>query len=404
VKLETYSSETPPLSGVETRASAGVRKLAIPMIAPNPPRLSCHMEDIEAIERSGVYSNYGPVNSRFESALLQTIFTRGACVTVCNATIGLMLAIREVLGEPRDPKRRYALMPSFTFAATAHAALWNGLTPLFCDIDAETWLPCADAEEELLDRYRGEIAVVVPYATFGNNLDLGRYEDLAARHDVAVVVDAASSLGSLDDEGRAFGTGCRWPIVFSMHATKLFATGEGGVIYCGDAARIARLRAMGSFGFEVPRSATLLGLNSKLSEISALTALMQLEQFDDVVAKQQCLAMTYHQELSGWTRQSLRGKRQAYAFESVLLPEALRDRRKQVMEGLQARGIGCGSYFSPHLAEQPYFQKYGVSGPLPVTQDLGQRVLTLPMYNTMFDSEVRIVSSALLDCCQSLGN
>ena len=116
---------------------------SLPLISPEPPRLSLHSEDLAAIEASGVYSNYGPVNTLLEQDLQERIFGGGSCLTVCNATIGLMLAIREVIGEDRPAARRFALMPSFTFAATAQAAVWCGLTPLFCDIDPETWMPDA---------------------------------------------------------------------------------------------------------------------------------------------------------------------------------------------------------------------------------------------------------------------
>ena len=186
----------------------------IPFLRPNPPKLSKLTAELADIEASGIFSNYGPVNARFEQAMQDTIFDgAGACLTVCNATIGLMLAIRHAVAArwgdsyPRD--RRFALMPSFTFAATAHAALWCGLTPLFCDIDAETWMLSAAAEDELLRRHRSEIAVVVPYATFGNNLDLERYQRLAAHEGIPVVIDAAASLGTLNERGEAFGAGCR---------------------------------------------------------------------------------------------------------------------------------------------------------------------------------------------------
>jgi hypothetical protein len=108
--------------------------------------------ELRAIEESGVFTNYGPTNTRFEEALTSQLFDNvGGCVTVNNATIGLMLAIRECITDTQT--RRYAILPSFTFAATAQAVLWAGLTPLLCDIDPYTWLPSAAAEEELLDRY-----------------------------------------------------------------------------------------------------------------------------------------------------------------------------------------------------------------------------------------------------------
>jgi dTDP-4-amino-4,6-dideoxygalactose transaminase len=369
---------------------------SVPMTRPNPPRLSEHARELAAIEASGTYTNFGPMAKRLERELIARIFTTGECVSVCNATLGLMIAIRQVMGGQVSSRRRFALMPSFTFAATAHAALWNGLTPLLCDVDPKTWLPSAAAEEALLQEYGDQIAVVVPYATFGNNLDLAHYDDLHARFGVKVVVDAAASLGSVDANGRAFGDGCSWPIVFSMHATKPFATGEGGVLYCADAERAAELRAMASFGFEQPRVATLPGLNAKMSEVAALTGCLELDAFDGVVAQRAALKQMYCNVLPTWTRQQMRGMRQVHTFESVLLPKEVTGERSNIMAELRERGIGTGTYFSPHLAEQPYFAATSVSGPLTFTRELGARVITLPMYDGMTLEDVRYVADNLL--------
>src|SRR5436309_11262802 len=114
----------------------------IPFLKPNPPRLSELVEQLAAIEASSIYSNYGPVNTRLEQSLIRDFFGgHGACVSVCNATIGLMLAIRMAIGTARDKTRCYALMPSCTFAATAHAGRWAGLTLRRCDIEPEAWPP-----------------------------------------------------------------------------------------------------------------------------------------------------------------------------------------------------------------------------------------------------------------------
>jgi dTDP-4-amino-4,6-dideoxygalactose transaminase len=376
----------------------------IPVTRPNPPRLSEHLRELKEIEDSGIFSNFGPVNQRFEQELADTVFGSGHCLTVCNATIGLMVAMRQVLSEDRPRQRRYALMPSFTFAAVAHAAMWNGLTPLFCDIDQQTWLPSADHEEELLKRYQDEIAVVVPYATFGNSLDLRRYDELSENFGVPVVVDAAASLGALDADGKGFGSGFRWPVVFSMHATKTFATGEGGVIYCADAERVKTMRAMCSFGFEAPRVATLPGLNGKLSEVNALTALLQLKKFESVVEHRRLLSEAYRRYLPEWVHQETYGKRQSFAFQSLLLKDSLKPVRAKIIEVLRASGIGVSTYFSPHLAEQPYFSKYAVATSLAVTQDISERILTLPMFDTMTDSDVLYVVSGLIGAASELEN
>lgn len=383
----------------------------IPFTRPMPPSLRLLGSEIAELEESGIFTNYGPVNARFEDALTRDMFGgNGACLTACNATIALMLAIRCVVARadrirPRaaaDRSVRYALMPSFTFAAAAHAADWAGLTPLFCDVDETDWAASAVAEEELIDRYGAAIAVIVPYATFGNCIDLARYERLSERTGIPVVVDAAASLGSLDQTGEAFGARCPFPVVFSMHATKTFSTAEGGVIHSTDLDLLEELRIMGNFGFGMPRSATMAGLNSKLSEIGALLALARLRDFEAVVRHREELSIQYRQSLPGWSFQQMRGVRCAYQFMPVLLPDHLDNRREALLADLKARGIGAASYFSPHVAAQPFFEANGVSGPLPVTEQLSRRMLSLPIWDGMTTENVVTVCNTVLDVCSRI--
>jgi len=368
----------------------------IPLLKPSPARLSGLVAELAAIEASGQFSNFGPVNARFEQEMVARLFGgNGACLTVSNATAGLMLAIRNAIGENAQG-RRYALMPSFTFAATAQAALWNGLTPLFCDIDPQTWAPSAQAEEEILERYGAAVAVVVPYATFGNSVDLAHYERLSRRHNVPVVVDAAASLGSQDAGGNGFGTGFGQPVVFSMHTTKAFATLEGGLVYCADAAVIARLRAMANFGFDEPRIASLPGLNAKMSEVGALLGLAKLDQLDAVIECREAAAARYRANLNEYDFQHLTGRRTAHMFMPLLLPESRAGRRHEIVRALGERGIGAGSYFSPHLAEHPYFARNCAKGDLSVTEDVARRILVLPLSDTIALEEVDEVCRALM--------
>jgi dTDP-4-amino-4,6-dideoxygalactose transaminase len=372
----------------------------IPFLKPNPPKLSELLEQLAEIEASNIFSNYGPVNTLLEQSLAREFFGgHGACVSVCNATIGLMLAIRMAIGAASETTRRYALMPSFTFAATAHAAIWAGLTPLLCDIEPDTWLASASAEKQLLDRYGDKIAVIVPYATFGNNLDLNHYEQLSNEYGVPVVIDAAASLGSLDDNGNNFGTGFRHPVVFSMHVTKTFATSEAGLIYCADTPSVDTLRAMGNFGFDRSRIATMPGLNSKLSEVAALLALQKLQGFDEIVKGRLQRVRIYQEMLGEWIFQRRIGQSHAHQFVSVLLPDPYATRREHVLEKLASQGIGFGRYFDPHLADQPYFREVCVFDELPETESVASRIISLPLSDFMPESDVARVCEVLRNAC-----
>src|ERR1700734_3816278 len=372
--------------------------MKIPLLRPAPPQLSLAVAELQSLEQSGIFSNFGPVNTLFEEELLERFFGgEGACTTVCNAPIGLMLAIKEAIGDGFGEQHhgQFALMPSFTFAAAAHAALWCGLTPLLCDIDAANWAADNAAESELLTRYAGKIAIVMPYATFGYPIDLEPYKRLAAQLGVPVVVDAAASLGTCDEQGRGFGSGFAGSVVYSMHATKSFAVGEAGLIYSADKERIAKLRAMCNFGFGEPRTATIAGLNGKVSEVTALLGRLRLVDYDSVLAHRAVLFNRYRDALPELQFQLRAPGTQAHQFVPALLPSGLGGRRAAIREELANQGILTGTYFSPHLMEQPYFQKVCVAGPIPVCEDVSARMMSLPLFDTMTHHEVDQVAECL---------
>ncbi len=416
--------------------------MPVPLIRPSPPPLSQAAARLRAIEDSGVFSNFGPVNTRLEQDMVARLFAgEGACLAVCNATIGLMLAVQQAIGarpalrqtQSGPARPRYALMPSFTFAAAAQAALWCGLTPLFCDINPTSWTACAVDEERLLARHGSDIAVVMPYATFGYDLDLSRYTALTRRFGVPVVVDAAASLGTASADGRGFGTGFNGLVVYSMHATKSFATGEGGIVYSADLDAIARLRQMCNFGFTAkpaansaangfasaanpsgfgdsatsrfgeptgdlrsqPRTATMLGLNGKLSEVGALLAHLRLDRYHEVLSHRAALMRGYRQALPELTYQPELPGMQAHQFAPGLLPPALAPHRGEITAALAKQGIGSATYFSPHLLQQDFFAEHGVGGALPATDDVASRVISLPLFDSMTPLNLVEVATAV---------
>ena len=375
----------------------------LPLIAPNPPRLSDHLAALRRVEASGIYSNGGPEVRAFEAAATAQLFGgQGACLAVANATLGLMIAIREAAGF--DPAHgTLALMPALTFAATAQAAAWAGLTPLICDVDPEDWGAAAAEEERLLRHYGARIGVVVPYATFGNAIDLDRYRRYARDHGVGVVVDAAASLGTITDDGAGFGADAPFAVVHSMHATKTFAVAEGGLIHCADPARIERLRAMTNFGFESGRSATLPGINAKLPEVIAVLARAKLDEVAAITTHRALLETAYRDRLGDLTTQRIAGRRRAMQFMPVLLPAAVADRRDRVEAALAAEGIGSGRYFSPHLGQQPWFRRTALIEPTPVADDVADRMLSLPITDAMTVDDVVRVAATLHRAIDAVG-
>jgi dTDP-4-amino-4,6-dideoxygalactose transaminase len=364
-----------------------------PFLQPRPPRLSELGDELREIEASGVYSNFGPLSRRAENALVEGLFDGvGAALLVANATLGLMIAIREAAGRSRVGG--YALMPAYCFAATAQAALWAGLTPLLCDIDPGTWSASAAAEDELLERYGDQVKCVVPYSCFGGGLDEARYRRLH-ESGMPIVVDAAASLGWRNERGGTLGSGAPFATIYSMHVTKTFATGEAGLIYSSHGELIERLRSMANFGFDDARVVQSEGLNAKATEHAALLVLQMAARLDAVAAHRSMLAERYRERLPRLGAQSTRGAATPYQFMPLLLPTEMAPRRDAIVMALAARDIEARTYFSPHLAQHPYIAQVSVSGDLTTTDDVAARSLSLPLAEDMALTDVDAVAAAL---------
>ena len=365
-ELQRRLADAPrPRGFVESlRATDGVGLIA--EVKRASPSAGLIREDFDPVELARIYAENG---AACISCLTDEHFFGGRLAD--------LVAIREAVG--RDWRgERYAMMPAFTFAATAHAAQWAGLTPLFVDSDPDDWAACAAAEQAALERYGDRIAAVIPYATFGTCIDLDRYRVMADRHGIAVVIDAAASLGAIDDRGRGFGAGYPFTTVFSMHATKPFATAEGGLVYSADTRRIAAIREMGNFGFGAPRLATRPGINAKLPEVLGLLARARLSQINAAADHRTRLLSAYSEALRGFSVQRLSGRRPLAQFQSLLLPRNLAPQRDRVIALLGEAGIGAGSYFTPHLGKHPHFAATALCEAVPVAEDIATRVLSLP--------------------------
>ncbi|MDF2958855.1 MAG: aminotransferase, degt/dnrj/eryc1/strs family protein [Paenibacillus sp.] len=363
----------------------------IPFLRPKLVEKEDYMDYLKQIDDSRIYSNYGALNTLFEQRLIQELFHGdGSAVTVNNATTGLMLAISQA----KRPGK-YALMPSFTFAATPLAAMWCGLEPYFIDIRESDW--CMD--EELLDReikrLGDDVAVVVPYAAFGTNMETSFYQSLENRG-IPVVIDAAASIGSRADHH--FGHGFTGTVIFSFHATKGFGIGEGGLIYSFNHEVISKLRQASNFGFNEDRESRQVGLNGKLSEYAAAIGLATLNAFQDKKSKREQVFDWYLEQIehsrllsSGWRLQEVRGK-VAHSFFSLLCPET--SSSIDFVQKLASYGVQTRTYFSPCCHQQAQFRSYPQTS-LTVTEQVGRRIINLPLWEDMNQGHVRRILQVL---------
>jgi dTDP-4-amino-4,6-dideoxygalactose transaminase len=216
-------------------------------------------------------SNMGPLEREFEQRVAEMLGVKH-CIAMCNATVALEIAIR-ALGLTGE-----VLVPSFTFIATAHALQWQQIVPVFCDIDPKTH--CLDprsVEKMITPRTTGIVGVHL----WGRGCEIEALTDIASRHSLKLLFDAAHAFGC-SYEGRMIG-GFGDAEVFSFHATKFFNTFEGGAVTTNDDELAEKIRLMKNFGFAGYDQVIYIGTNGKMSEISAAMGLTSLESLDDFI-------------------------------------------------------------------------------------------------------------------------
>lgn len=366
----------------------------IPFLRPQLASIEKCMPYFKMMDNNRIYSNFGPINTQFESKVKHEIFhDTGEICTANNATTGLMLAIHHM----KRHTRKYAVMPSFTFAATPLAAIWNGLEPYFVDIDPHTW--CMDTRllNEVIEQHGEEIAVIVPYAAFGTDLDLSLYEQLHLAG-WPVVIDAAASFGTLNAKKEQFGTGFPGSVVYSFHATKAFGIGEGALIYSKNTDTIRKIRSLENFGFgDGDKQSLSYGLNGKLSEIMAAVAIVTLEEISDKRRRRESLHSIYKEQLlqsslpsKGWVFQESEGE---VLWQSLPLLCESGMGNKDIALKLLKEGIETRAYFSPPCHEHPIFADCRKTV-MKVTEEVARRIVCLPFFEDLSDQEVvRVVQS-----------
>ena len=267
-----------------------------------------------------------------------------------------------------------------------------GLTPMFHDVDRETWALNPEQVKEALRRGCAAQAVVV-VSPFGAPLRLKAWQQFQEETGVPVVVDAAAGFDT--------ATPSSLLSVVSLHATKIFAAGEGGFVLTSDAVMANRVRACSNFGFEDSRVAMRRSINAKMSEYHAAVALASLGRWPVIRAQHLKIMQWYRQALAPVAGVSLQpgyGHGWATGTTSVVLPPGS---ASQVAAILQRSGIetrswwGQGCHVQPAFADCPRVE-------LPVTKDLGERVLGLPHYPDMEKENVSDVAASLGHALRSI--
>jgi dTDP-4-amino-4,6-dideoxygalactose transaminase len=362
--------------------------LRFPFTRPEVPRPETWLGYLETAYEQRRFANNGPLVQRLERELVRGVSEREA-VTAASGTAGLVGALLG-LGV-RGP----VALPSFTFPATAHALELAGCTPVFCDIDPETLELSPEAAGEVV-REHGCVAIM-HVRSFGLCRELTEMEETAAAAGVPLVVDAAAAYGGETAPAEPVG-GAGDAEVFSFHATKVFAAGEGGAVFAppGVASRIRQAMNFSMSGADIEGP----GLNGKMSELTAAVCLAMLEQLHDNIARR----VDAVEQLMAACRESgakvqapaSPGRPPWQALPVLLADEAGRD---SALAQLRGAGIEARPYYAPLHRTRAFAGC--AAGPLSATEEVAGRVLCLPVYSDFTIKELDDLCSALRDALTS---
>ncbi|MBN9172676.1 MAG: aminotransferase class I/II-fold pyridoxal phosphate-dependent enzyme [Microbacterium sp.] len=331
-------------------------------------------------------SNDGPLVRELETRIAERLGV-AHCVATTNGTIALEIAIR-ALGMTGE-----VIVPSFTFVATPHSLSWQGITPVFADIDPDTHcLDPASVRRLITPRTTGIIGVHL----WGRPAPVTELEEIAEEHGLQLMFDAAHAFGvSLGD--RMVGSFGRAEVL-SFHATKFFNSVEGGAIVTDDAdiARTARL--MRNFGFAGEDDVVYEGTNGKMTEVCAAMGLANLGALDEVVTTNRRNYDAYVRELQGIEGVSVlpigEQGRSNYQYVVMLIDEACAATREEVLAALRDNNVLARRYFWPgcHRME-PYRTMFPEAGAnLPETERVAERVIVMPTGTSVDEQAVAAIA------------
>jgi perosamine synthetase len=356
---------------------------------------SLEEDDFQAV-RDVLETGYlvqGPSVAAFEADLAAYLGVTHA-IAVSNCTAALHLSLM-ALGVGRGDR---VAVTAYSWPATANVIVLCGAEPVFVDIDPATYNMAPAALEQALARQ--PVKAVMPVHTFGNMADMPRILDIAEKHGVPVVEDAACALGA-EMNGRKAGAwgamGC-----FSFHPRKAITTGEGGLVVTQDASLARRVRVLRNHGVD-PDSPTpdfiAAGYNLRMTEFQGALGRSQFRKLDRILSGRQAAAEFYDRSLCSTPLQLPKpqgGSRHIYQSYSPLLPQALAPYRMEIIRRLKEAGIEAtiGTYAIPFIT---FFRQRGgyVPEQFPATADIATRALSLPIYESITATDQHAVVAAL---------
>jgi dTDP-4-amino-4,6-dideoxygalactose transaminase len=357
------------------------------LVRPSLPPESV-LDDIRKILSGPVLTN-GPYVRELEERAADYLGVR-YCVAVSSGTSGLMLILR-VSALTGD-----VVIPSFTFAATAHVVEWNGLRPVFADVDPETLLLSPEAVRRAVTTHT---SAILGTHTYGTPCDAEGLWEVAQSAGAKLFFDAAHAFGSQHNGKRVGGFGDAE--VFSLSPTKVLVASEGGIIATNDETLAEGCRIGRDYGNPGDYDCQFVGLNARMSEVHAAIAIGSLTDLNERIGRRNALAGLYREALETFPGVSFpkvpEGDRSTYKdFTMLVDPDGFGLDASGLQRALAAEGIESRRYYSPPVhAMGAYRYLSASSGDLPVTDSAASRVITLPMWTGMTDRHVARVADAV---------
>ncbi len=361
----------------------------IPICRPTLPDFEDLRERFSEVFETGQLTN-GKYVKEFEEKCMEFLGVRNA-VAVANCTGGLMLTMK-ALGLTGE-----VIVPSFTFSATVHSLLWNGLKPVFVDCNPQTFnLDVNQIEQKITNKTSAILAVFI----FGNPPEISKLEQISAEHNLKLLFDSAHAFGS-KYRGKlagAFGNA----EVFSLTPTKLLVAGEGGLITTNDKELARKLRIGRDYGNPGDYNCEFVGLNARLTEFNAILGIRNLKDIEANILNRNKLVEFYRSfllDLPGISFQKIDpGMRCTYKDFSILIdPEKFGLNRDTVASCLEKENIATKKYYYPPVHKQDACRSIcgEIEEGLPVTEYLSQNILSLPLYSHMGEEEVVKICKAV---------
>jgi len=364
-----------------------IKKLDKPIYVTKPflPPLEEFTEGLKEIWDNQWLTNRGPLLKRYEQMLSDYFDAKNICL-FNNGTLALQIGLQGmgISGE--------VITTPFTFVATTHALYWNKIRPVFVDIEPDYYTLDPKAVEAAITPQTTAILAVHVY---GHPCKLDELADIARRHNLRLIYDAAHAFGVKVNKKSICHYGDM--SMFSFHATKLYHSIEGGMLTLQDDGLKITFDYLKNFGFKNEIEVVMPGTNAKMNEFQALMGMQILKHLDGIIERSRKIDVVYREQLKDipgikFPPPLPNNVSYNYAYEPIeIIEDEFGTSRDTLYNRLKEYNIYCRRYFYPLICDYACYQNIAVKDPLFVAREVTKRILTLPIYDTLTINEVNLI-------------